>query len=89
MPRRKVGITQGHGESLYIAVGIDLLSRMVIGWSMKPTLARELALDALLMAVWRRRPKSSVIVHSARIKALSTAAMSGCGFARSMALCHA
>jgi putative transposase len=49
---------------LYLAVVIDLLSRMVIGWSMKSTLARELALDALLMAVWRRRPKSSVIVHS-------------------------
>jgi len=31
---------------------------------MKPTLSRELALDALLMAVLRRRLKSSVIVHS-------------------------
>lgn len=49
---------------LYLAVVVDLYSRMVIGWSMKPTLARELALDALLMAIWRRRPKQSVIVHS-------------------------
>lgn len=49
---------------LYLAVVIDLRSRMVVGWSMKPTLSRELALDALLMAVWRRRPKNSVIVHS-------------------------
>ena len=31
---------------------------------MKPTLARELDLDALLMAVWRRRPQRSVIGHS-------------------------
>ena len=31
---------------------------------MKPTLAKELVLDALLMAVWRRRPTNSVIVHS-------------------------
>ena len=31
---------------------------------MKPSLSRELALDALLMAVWRRKPKNSVIVHS-------------------------
>lgn len=31
---------------------------------MKPTLARELVLDALLMAVWRRRPKGGVIIHS-------------------------
>lgn len=31
---------------------------------MKPTLSRELALGALMMAVWRRRPSSEVIVHS-------------------------
>jgi putative transposase len=31
---------------------------------MKPALARDLVLDALLMAVWRRRPKQPVIVHS-------------------------
>jgi putative transposase len=49
---------------LYLAVVLDLYSRAVIGWSMKPSLARELVLDALLMAVWRRRPKSEVIVHS-------------------------
>jgi putative transposase len=49
---------------LYLAVVIDLYSRKVIGWSMKPTLARELALDALLMALWRRKPKSTVLVHS-------------------------
>lgn len=53
-----------HEGWLYLAVVIDLYSRMVVGWSMKPTLARELALDALLMAVWRRRPKQTVTVHS-------------------------
>jgi putative transposase len=49
---------------LYLAVVVDLYSRKVVGWSMKPTLARELVLDALIMAVWRRRPKNSVMVHS-------------------------
>lgn len=49
---------------LYLAVVIDLHSRKVVGWSMKPTLARELVLDALLMAIWRRKPQRSVIVHS-------------------------
>lgn len=29
-----------------------------------PTLAREIVLDALLMAVWRRNPKQGVIIHS-------------------------
>lgn len=49
---------------LYLAVVLDLYSRKVVGWSMKPSLARELVLDALVMAVWRRRPKGHVMVHS-------------------------
>ena len=49
---------------LYLAVVIDLHSQMVVGWSMKPTLARELVLDAVLMAVWKRKPRHEVIVHS-------------------------
>lgn len=49
---------------LYLAVVIDLYSRKVVGWSMKPTLARELALDALMMALTRRTPRQQVIVHS-------------------------
>lgn len=49
---------------LYLAVVMDLYSRLIVGWSMKDTLKRELVLDALLMAVWRRKPKSSVIIHS-------------------------
>lgn len=49
---------------LYLAVVLDLYARKVVGWSMKPTLSRELALDALLMAVWRRKPAQPVLVHS-------------------------
>ncbi|HHA1181279.1 TPA: IS3 family transposase [Enterobacter asburiae] len=49
---------------LYLAVVIDLFARNVVGWSMKPTLSRELALDTLMMAVWRRKPDGEVIVHS-------------------------
>ena len=49
---------------LYLAVVLDLYARKVVGWSMKPTLSRELALDALLMAVWRRKPTQPVLVHS-------------------------
>ncbi|MEB6150362.1 IS3 family transposase [Escherichia coli] len=49
---------------LYLAVVIVLFARNVVGWSMKPTLSRELALDALMMAVWRRKPDGEVIVHS-------------------------
>jgi putative transposase len=62
---------------LYLAVVVDLYARKVVGWSMKPTLSRELALDALLMAVWRRRPSKPVIVH----KVVNMAAMTGSAFA--------
>ncbi len=43
---------------------MDLFARNVEGWSVKPTLSSELALDVLMMAVWRRKPDSAVIVHS-------------------------
>ena len=49
---------------LYLAVVMDLYSRRIIGWSMKATLAKEIVLDALLMAVWRRQPKQNIIIHS-------------------------
>lgn len=49
---------------LYLAVVIDLFSRQVIGWSMQPQMHVDLVLDALTMAVWRRKPKQVVIVHS-------------------------
>ena len=48
---------------LYLAVVMDLYSRRIVGWSTKPTMARELVLDALHMAVRRRKPKHTLI-HS-------------------------
>jgi len=45
-------------------VVIDHFARNVVGWSMKPILSRKLAPDALMMAVWRRKPDDGVIVHS-------------------------
>jgi putative transposase len=53
-----------HEGWLYLAVVLDLFSRQVIGWSMGPRIDRELALNALLMAVWRRQPKQTVMIHS-------------------------
>ncbi|GHB13582.1 hypothetical protein GCM10007159_39940 [Modicisalibacter luteus] len=49
---------------LYLSVVIDLFSRQVVGWSMKPRMTTDLALDALLAAVWRRKPQGVVMVHS-------------------------
>lgn len=53
-----------HEGWLYLAVVLDLFSRQVIGWSMRSRIDSELAINALLMAVWRRNPKEPVIVHS-------------------------
>ena len=49
---------------LYLAVVIDLYSRAVIGWSMQNTMHRDIVIQALLMACWRRRPTKSVLIHS-------------------------
>jgi len=49
---------------LYLAVVIDLFSRQVVGWSMQPRIHADLVLDALLMAIWRRKPKNEVLIHS-------------------------
>ena len=49
---------------LYLTVVIDLYSRRVVGWAMGSSMATELVLDALMMAVWRRRPKAPVMIHS-------------------------
>jgi len=48
----------------YLAVVIDLFSRRVIGWSLQSRQVTDVALQALLMAVWRRKPKTTVLVHS-------------------------
>ena len=49
---------------LYLAVVLDLFSRQVVGWSMSSRIDREVAMNALLVAVCRRQPKNTVMVHS-------------------------
>jgi putative transposase len=49
---------------LYLAVVIDLYSRRVIGWATQSRQPTDLVLQALLMAVWRRKPKEPVLVHT-------------------------
>ena len=48
---------------LYLAVVLDACSRRIVGWSMATSLATQLVLDALDMALTTRRPKG-VIHHS-------------------------
>jgi len=51
---------------LYLAVVMDLFSRMIVGWSMADHLKASLVCDALKMAVARRRPAAGLIHHSDR-----------------------
>jgi putative transposase len=49
---------------LYLGVVLDAFSRQIVGWSMQQRITTSLVMDALTMALWRRRPKEKVIVHS-------------------------
>jgi len=51
---------------LYLAVVIDLFSRKVVGWSMGSRMKAQLVCDALMMAIWQRKPKAGLIHHSDR-----------------------
>lgn len=51
---------------LYLAVVMDLYSRMVVGWSMSERMTSKLVIDALQMAIWRRKKPHGVIIHSDR-----------------------
>ncbi|MEF7533609.1 IS3 family transposase [Bacillus anthracis] len=53
-----------HEGWLYLAVVVDLFSRKIIGWSMQSRMTKDIVLNALLMAVWRRNPQKQVLVHS-------------------------
>ena len=51
---------------LYLAVLIDLGSRMVVGWAMRETMDAELCLRALRMALERRQPPPGLLHHTDR-----------------------
>jgi putative transposase len=51
---------------LYLAVIVDLYSRMVVGWSMSERMTSTLVCDALKMALFRRGMPRGVILHSDR-----------------------
>lgn len=51
---------------VYLAVILDLYSRKAIGWAISRKIDGQLALDALKMAIERRKPPAGVIHHSDR-----------------------
>jgi putative transposase len=57
-----------HGGWVYVAFVVDVCSRYVVGWQASRSLRTDLALDALEMALWRRRAASlrGLVHHSDR-----------------------
>lgn len=51
---------------LYLAVLLDLGSRMVVGWAMAETLEASLSVAALRMALARRQPQAGLLHHTDR-----------------------
>jgi len=53
---------------LFLAVVIDLFSRQVVGWSLRQDMTRDIVIDALRMAWFKRRPSkhAGLIFHSDR-----------------------
>ena len=51
---------------LYLAVVLDLFSRKIVGWSMAPSMDRELVLNSFRMALRQRQPTSGLLSHSDR-----------------------
>ena len=51
---------------LYLATVIDLFSRKAVGWAMDNRMTSALVNDALLMALWRRKPPPGLIWHTDR-----------------------
>jgi hypothetical protein len=55
-----------HEGWLFLAAVMDLYSRRIVGWSMREDLEAPLVVDAISMAISRRKPKPGLVHHSDR-----------------------
>lgn len=51
---------------VYCCAVLDVFTRQVVGWSIADHMRSDLVLDALQMAIWRRRPQPGTVVHADR-----------------------
>lgn len=51
---------------LYLAIVVDLYHGQVVGWSMSHRMETQLVIQAVLMALWKKKNRMPVILHSDR-----------------------
>jgi putative transposase len=51
---------------MYLALILDVYSRMIVGWACRQTLSRELVTDAFRYALKQRKPQAGLVFHSDR-----------------------
>jgi len=56
-----IGTIQGW---MCLVVVLDFFNREIAGWSMKKRITRDIVIEALSMAIWRKRPQKGLIFHS-------------------------
>ncbi len=64
-----------HEGWLFLAAVMDLYSRKIVGWSMRDDLEAPLVVDAISMAITRRKPKPGLVHHSDRGSQYTSIAM--------------
>jgi len=64
-----------HEGWLFLAAVMDLYSRKIVGWSMRDDLEAPLVVDAISMAISRRRPGAGLVHHSDRGSQYASVAM--------------
>jgi len=52
---------------MYLAMILDCFNREIVGWSMKKRMTRDIVIEALFMAIRRKRPQKGLIFHSDRV----------------------
>jgi len=51
---------------MYLAVVLDCFNREVVGWAMRTRMTRDIVIEALAMAIERKRPQKGLVFHSDR-----------------------
>jgi putative transposase len=64
-----------HEGWLFLAAVMDLYSRKIVGWSMRDDLEAPLVVDAISMAITRRKPRPGLVHHSDRGSQYASIAM--------------